>query len=102
MDNVFPRALCVDDVYTCVYTFHMTTTIQKWGNSLGVRIPKEIAKETCLREGSVISFSVDGDAITLTHAKKPTYSLEELLKSFDKKTQHEIVDWGDPVGSEVW
>lgn len=78
------------------------TTIQKWGNSLGIRIPKEIASETCLREGSEVSFSVEGDSIVLTHNKKPEYSLKELLKSFDKKTMHEEVDWGPPRGSEIW
>ncbi len=79
-----------------------TTTIQKWGNSLGIRIPKEVAHETHMREGSIVSFSVEGETLTLKHSKKPTYTLKFLLRSFDKKTQHEEVDWGPARGSEVW
>ncbi|MDO8452013.1 MAG: AbrB/MazE/SpoVT family DNA-binding domain-containing protein, partial [bacterium] len=65
-----------------------TTTIQKWGNSLGIRIPKEVAYETHMREGSIISLSVKGETLTLKHSKKPTYTLKSLLSGFDKKTQH--------------
>lgn len=82
----------------------MTTKVQKWGNSLGLRIPKEIARETRMREGSVVSFAIEGEVLMLTHAKKPKYTLDGLLKGFDKKTQHEMVGWGDDVGGEkvVW
>lgn len=79
-----------------------TTTIQKWGNSLGIRIPREIAHETHMREGSVISLSVEGGTLMLKHSKKPTYTLSHMLKNFDKKTQHDLVEWGPARGSEVW
>lgn len=79
----------------------MTTKIQKWGNSLGVRIPKEIAREINICEGSVISFSVEGGELIMSHPKKPKYTLEGLLKNFDKKTQHELIDWGPDVGNEI-
>ena len=79
----------------------MTTKIQKWGNSLGVRIPKEIAHKTHMREGSVISFSVKGEMLMLRHSRQK-YTLAYLLKSFDKNTQHEEIDLGSPRGSEVW
>ena len=93
----------IDDVYTYVYTSGMnTTTIQKWGNSLGIRIPKEVAHETRMREGCIISLSVEGETLTLRHAKKPTHTLKSLLRGFDKKTQHTEVDWGPARGSEVW
>ncbi len=79
----------------------MTTKVQKWGNSYAIRIPKEIVKETHLREGSSISFSVEDGSIILSHNKKPHYTLDELLKDFDKKNQHELVDWGPDVGNEI-
>lgn len=79
----------------------MTTKVQKWGNSFAIRIPKGIVKETRLREGSSISFSIEGDNIILNHSKKPKYTLDELLKNFDKKTQHESFDWGADVGKEI-
>ena len=79
----------------------MTTKIQKWGNSLGVRIPKEIAREINIREGSVISFSVEAGELIMSHPKKHKYTLAELLKNFDKKNQHELIDWGPDVGNEI-
>lgn len=79
----------------------MTTTIQKWGNSLGVRIPKEAAREVDIREGSIVSFSVEGGALVVRHPKKPEYTLDGLLKNFDKKTQHALIDWGPDVGKEI-
>lgn len=79
----------------------MTTKIQKWGNSLGVRIPKDIAREINIREGSAVSFSVEGGELVMSHSKKPKYTLAELLKNFDKKTQHELIDWGPDVGNEI-
>ncbi len=79
----------------------MTTKVQKWGNSYAVRIPKDIVKETHLREGSSVSFSVEGDSIILSHTKKPKYTLDELMKDFNKETQHELVDWGPDVGKEI-
>ena len=79
----------------------MATKIQKWGNSLGVRIPKEIAHKINIREGSVVSFSVEGDARILSRLTSTKYTLAELLKNFDKKTQHKLIDWGPDVGAEI-
>lgn len=80
----------------------MTTKIQKWGNSLAVRIPKELAKEASFKEGSVIIFSSKDNSLVIKHEKKPTYTLKELLKDFDIKKQHKESDWGKPKGTEVW
>ena len=79
----------------------MTTTIQKWGNSLGLRIPKEIARRVDIREGSPISFSIEEDTLILKRSRKQEYTLDGLLRNFDKKTQHKIVDWGSDVGTEI-
>ncbi|MEK7567825.1 MAG: AbrB/MazE/SpoVT family DNA-binding domain-containing protein [Patescibacteria group bacterium] len=79
----------------------MTTKVQKWGNSYAVRIPKGILKETQLSEGSSVTFSVEDNSIVLSYAKKPKYTLDELLKDFDIKNKHELVDWGPDVGNEI-
>lgn len=79
----------------------MTTKIQKWGNSLGVRIPKEIAREINIREGSPVSFSVENGVLVMGRPKKTRYTLAELLKDFNKKDQHELAEWGPDVGSEI-
>jgi antitoxin MazE len=79
----------------------MTTKIQRWGNSLGVRIPQEMARALGLREAGVVSLSIKGDSLVISRPKKPSYTLAELLKKFDSKKQHELVDWGADVGAEV-
>lgn len=66
-----------------------------------MRLPKAIAKESNLREGSTVSFSTRGNDVMLHQQKKPHYTLDELLKDFDKKTQHELIDWGPDVGNEI-
>ena len=91
----------VDRVYTSVYTLRMTTTIQKWGNSLGLRIPKEFARRVDIREGSSISFLIEKDTLILKRSRKQEYTLDGLLRNFDKKSQHKLVDWGSDVGTEV-
>lgn len=80
----------------------MATKIQKWGNSLAVRIPKELAKEVHLREGSAVSFSTEGESIILHSRKKPHYSLAELLRPGSKGRRRKEYDWGKTVGKELW
>ncbi len=80
----------------------MTTTIQKWGNSLAVRIPKEFAKDLKFSVGSIVGFERVGNKIIITSAKL-VYSLEDMVKSMAKKTGHKLL-WPDdaPRGEEVW
>ncbi len=82
----------------------MTTKIRKWGNSYAMRIPKEIMKEMHFREGSPVSFSIEGKSVIVTHTKKAVYTLDSLLKNFDSKKQHAEVFDMQEVGNEsvVW
>lgn len=78
----------------------MSTTVQNWGNSLGVRIPKQIAKKTGVRRGTKIAIQAMEDAIILKPIKdKPT--LEELLEQCTEDRRHEEMDFGLPVGREL-
>lgn len=79
----------------------MTTKVQKWGNSYAMRIPKEIVREMNFREGSPVSFSIEGNSIIVTHTKKAKYTLDGLLKNFNNKHQHEEVFFDTEVGNEV-
>jgi antitoxin MazE len=79
----------------------METNIQKWGNSLGVRLPKAIAERQSLKEGSRVVVTETKTGIAIEIVKKKRHTLDELLKDFDKKTQHELVDWGPDVGKEI-
>jgi len=80
----------------------METNIQKWGNSLGVRLPKSIADNKSLKAGSrvVVTETKTGIAIEVVKKKRPT--LDELLKGITKDNLHAETDWGEPVGNEIW
>jgi len=85
----------------------MTTTIQKWGNSLGIRIPKQMAEDARLSDGDAVLVRENGGKITIepVHKKKLTYipaNLDKLLAKCNKKNRHPEFDWGKPVGKEVW
>lgn len=79
----------------------MHTKIQKWGNSLGVRIPKAFADEACVSEGAVVDVSViDGNIVLQPLPQR--YALEDLLAEVNADNIHAEVDAGDPVGKEIW
>ncbi len=79
----------------------METNIQKWGNSLGVRLPKSIALSKSLRVGSRVEVNETKTGISIEVVQKNHPTLDELLKKFDTKTQHDLVDWGSDLGEEV-
>ena len=80
----------------------MHTTIGKWGNSLALRLPEQIAKEAKVRKGTPIDIVVKDGVITIRPTRR-RYTLDELLEDYDpKKHRHGEVDWGEPVGREVW
>jgi len=79
----------------------MNATIQKWGNSLAVRIPKNISKDTGLSEGSSIDIMVENGNIVLSPGKKE-YSLKELLKNVTIENIHSEISTGNQVGGEIW
>lgn len=79
----------------------MGTVINKWGNSLGVRIPKSIANKAGFEEGMEVEMKVEGDKITISPAKKK-YQLDDLLIGVTPELIEGEYDWGQPVGKEVW
>ncbi len=84
----------------------MTTKIQKWGNSLAVRIPFAMAKELSFQEGSIVQFSTDGRALILEPKKQKEYTLKELLKGItkDNTPDRKDIEWFTnmkPVGKEI-
>ncbi len=83
----------------CVY---MTTKVQKWGNSLAVRLPKELAENLRLHEGGAVVLVQEGDALILRKGKKEHVPLSSLLKKVNARNMHGAFDWGKPRGREVW
>ena len=79
----------------------MKTKVAKWGNSLAVRIPAALAEEARLVCGDNIEVRVvDGTIVLSARRRVPT--LEEMLASVTPGQTHGEVDWGKPVGNEVW
>jgi antitoxin MazE len=79
----------------------MRTQVSKWGNSLGIRIPKAYAEEMGLSEGSTVEVKLSGRKLVLTPAR-PEYALEELVARITPQNRHGETDWGEPVGKETW
>lgn len=80
----------------------MKTKVVKWGNSLGLRIPKAFAEEVKVTEGSVVELSLEDGRLVMRLVTQPEYSLEELLGGITDTNLHSEVDSGDPVGGEEW
>lgn len=79
----------------------MKATIQKWGNSLAVRIPKNITKDSRVSEGSNVDIMVENGKIVLSPVKKEYY-LNELLKNITIDNIHSEISTGDQIGGEIW
>lgn len=79
----------------------MPTRVSKWGNSLGLRLPKSVVREAQLDEGDTVDVSVDNGAIVI-RPSRPRYSLDELVRGINRRNRHRESDWGAPLGHEVW
>lgn len=78
----------------------MRARVAKWGNSLGVRIPREIADRAGMSEGSDIDIQAKGERVIITPARR-RYRLNGLLKGMTPRAIHEVFDWGPDRGREA-
>jgi antitoxin MazE len=76
----------------------MEAKIQKWGNSLAVRIPKALAKNIDVRNGSAVDIDTSEGQIIIRPIKR--YDLSVMLAAVTKENLHQEVDTGAPVGRE--
>jgi len=80
----------------------MKTKIQKWGNSLALRVPKSFAVHCGIEDGSQVDLFVREGELVVAPIPAKKYTLEELVSGITAKNRHESVDWGPPVGKEIW
>ncbi len=80
----------------------MQTKIQKWGNSLGLRIPKAFAEQVGVEAGSDVDLSVEDGELIVRPQPSRRYALEELLQSVTAQNVHREIETGEPVGREAW
>jgi len=80
----------------------MVATIARWGNSLAVRIPQNLAKEILLTEGVEVDLVVlDGNLVIKPRSRK-RYSLDDLIAAITPENLHTEVESGNAVGHEAW
>lgn len=84
------------------YIQAMNVKIAKWGNSLGIRIPKSLIREIGLQEEDELEISTEGNKLIIIPKNRKKYTLSELLEGMEEKHLHSEVDWGEPAGNELW
>lgn len=80
----------------------MLTKVQKWGNSLALRIPKAFALDAQLENNSEVEISLVEGRIIIKPISSPQWTLDELLSGITSENMHEEIDTGDVMGSEAW
>ena len=79
----------------------MKTTIQKWGNSLAVRIPRPFAEEIHLEENTAVDLTIRSGKLVIVPAEREL-TLESLVEQITDENRHDEVETGTRVGNEVW
>ena len=80
----------------------MKTRVQKWGNSLALRIPKSFAIEVGLQRETSVEVSLANGKLVITPIAEPKPTLKRLLAKVTKGNLHHEVDTGAAVGNETW
>ena len=81
----------------------MTTTIQKWGNSQGIRLPKYILEAINWNEDEKLDIKTENGKIVIEKtAQRERKNIKELFANLDGEYTPTDIDWGEPVGKEIW
>lgn len=82
----------------------MITKVQKWGNSQGLRLSKELLSDARISVGDSVDVMVRDGSLVITPARcvRGGLDLEQLVAAIPKDLQPEEIDWGPPRGREVW
>jgi len=78
----------------------MKSTAHKWGNSLAIRVPKQVAEEAGLREKDPVEIEVRKGTLVVRPHRRRVYRLKDLLNRIAPRNLHDEVDFGGPVGRE--
>jgi len=80
----------------------MQVQIQKWGNSLAIRIPKSFAKQMKIAQGSFVDLSTVEGKLIAKPLNEKEYSLGQLLAGITEQNLHAEIDTGEAIGKEIW
>ena len=78
----------------------MQVRVSRWGNGLGLRIPRDIASRAGLREGDRVEIEAEAERIIVSPAR-PRYVLAELLQGMTSEAMREAFDWGPDKSREI-
>jgi antitoxin MazE len=88
--------------YDHTEAFIMKLTVKKWGNSLAIRIPKEIAALSSIHMDSSVEVEVAERMLILRPVEERTLTLQELLDKITPHNLHKEIYSGEPQGNEIW
>lgn len=82
----------------------MHTTIVKWGNSQGIRLPKLLLDSANLSENDTVEVIAENNSIIIkkSEGKRAYKTIQERFEDFDGEYEPVAVDWGRPAGNEIW
>ena len=80
----------------------MITKVQKWGNSLAVRIPRSVAEDTQLSSGKTVNMAVHDGQIVIMPTRQRRFKLNDLLRGVTPRNRYAEIATGNAVGQEVW
>jgi antitoxin MazE len=80
----------------------MHARVQKWGNSLALRVPKAVAEMMLLADGSEVELELQQGRLVVTPVREAELTLDALLAQVTDQNLHGEVDWGPAAGQEVW
>ena len=80
----------------------MKTRVQKWGNSLALRIPKSFAAETQMQQDTLVEVSLVNGTLVVSAISEPQFTLNQLLSRVTEENRPSEFQTGPPVGQEAW
>ena len=82
----------------------MVTKIQKWGNSQGLRLAKQVLEDACISVGDDVDVTARDGMIVIAPVRRVRgkQSLQELVSRIPRNYKTREIDWGEPVGKEAW
>ncbi len=80
----------------------MQVSLQRWGNSQGIRIPKSIVNEMNLDKNQKFDLTIQDEKIILTKQQENFSLIRELFENYETENNQIEFDWGKPKGNEIW
>jgi len=82
----------------------MITKVQKWGNSQGIRLSKQLLSDVAINVGDAVDVAMRDGTLVVTSLRRVRggHDLRELVRRIPKDYKSGELDWGRPVGREVW